>query len=162
MDYKSRDADLPRPSYGSSGRIESSSSLVKDRYSDRPAPDFRGASNRTDDRNGSSKRYMDQPTETRFSDRAPIPSANVWTGPSQQTFSINHNGGDIWAPKPADVPTWRHDDNRYDRFANNDRKQIVPTSQFVDSSVRNNQFLGGSNIIPGRFGGNNRYDNGRF
>jgi hypothetical protein len=125
-----------------------------------------------DSRNGSSKpRYLDPPAEGRFNnDRAVVASSGAWnSGASHQAFGLSHNAGEIWAPKqPESNPSaWRGaiDDNRYDRFASNDRKPIVPTSQFIDSSsVRTNQFIGGgSSIIPGgRFGGNNRYDNGRF
>lgn len=176
-DFKPRELDLPRHSSSSysatSSRIDSSSALSKDRYSDRPSSDYRSAPSRSDDRdarNGSSKpRYLDPPAESRFNERSTVASSGAWnSGASHQAFGIGHNAGEIWAPKqPESNPSaWRGsgiDDNRYDRFASNDRKPIVPSSQFIDSSsVRTNQFMGGSSsIIPGRFT-NNRYDNGRF
>jgi hypothetical protein len=178
-DFKSRELDLPRhstSSYGGgpSSRIESGSSLSKDRYSERQSSDYRGVPSRSDDRdsrNGSSKpRYLDPPAESRFNERSTVASSGAWnSGASHQAFGLGHNAGEIWAPKqPESNPSaWRGtiDDNRYDRFSSNDRKPIaIPTSQFIDSSsVRTNQFIGGgSNIIPASRFGNNRYDNGRF
>lgn len=171
-DFK-RELDLPRHSSssygGSSSRIESSSALSKERYTDRStAVDYRGTTSRSDDRNGSSKpRYLDPPAESRFSERTTVPSSGAWnSGASHQAFG-GLNAAEIWAPKPSEssATAWRGlDDNRYDRFASNDRKPVIPTSQFIDSSVRPNPFLGSnSSIIPGagRFT-NNRYDSGRF
>lgn len=166
-----RDLDLPRhssTSYSASSRIDSSSSLTKERYSDRPTSDYRSGASRSDDRdsrNGSSKpRYLDAPVESRFSERPSVPSSGAWnSGASHQAFGLN--GNEIWAPKQPEsaASAWRGlEENRYDRFASNDRKPIIPPVHLIDTSVRTNQFISGSsNIIPGagRFA-NNRYDNG--
>lgn len=181
-DYKTRDADLPRhtssSSYNaSSSRIESSSTLSKDRYSDiRPASDYRssarGAIDDRESRNGSSSkpRYLEpSSSDSRFNDRPVVPATTSWnSSASHQTFGINT--ASVWTEKQPDAnPTaWRGvDDARLiNRFPNNDRKPVVPASQFIDQSGRSNQFIGSnSNIIPSasRFSGNNnRYDNGRF
>lgn len=169
-DFK-RDLDVPRhlsSSYsGGSNRIESNSTVGKERYSDRSASDYRGNTARSDERdsrNSSSKpRYLDPPAETRFNDRPTIASSGAWnSGASHQTFGLNTPG--IWAEKQADSNTsaWRGSDDRYgERFAT-DRKPIIPT-QFIEPSVRSNQFIAANPVIPGggRFA-NNRYDNGRF
>lgn len=170
MDVPSRHASS---SYsGSSSRIESSSALSKDRYSERSSSDYRSTT-RTDDRDrngGSSKpRYLvDTPTETRFSERPSAPSSSTWPSATpHQSFSLNTP--EIWAPKPSQesIPgAWRGlDDNRYNRFASNDRKPAIPTSQYIDTStLRTAQFSGSnSSIIPGagRFT-TNRYDAERF
>jgi hypothetical protein len=193
-DYKSRDNysnksrddykrdDLPRHGTGSSNysghsRIDSSSSLNKDRFSDRSNSDYRNNSSRNDDRdsrNGSNKpRYLDPPaSETRFSDSRSNVSGTAWnSNSSHPSFNLNPSSGNVWVEKQVQetpVTGWRGlEDNRYDRFANNDRKPVaLATSEFISPTViRSTQFISGntSNIAPNsgsRF--NNRYDNGRF
>lgn len=179
-DFK-RELDLPSrhssSTYSASGssRIDASSSIGKERYTERSTSDYRAAASRNDDRdsrNGSSKpRYLDPPAESRFNERPSVASSNAtvqWnSGASHQAFGLNTDA--IWAekqPESGSASAWRGlDDNRYNRFANNDRKPVaIPTTQFIDPSVRSNQFIGSnSSILPGgagRFA--NRYDNGRF
>lgn len=169
-DYK-RDLDVPRhassSSYtGTSSRIESSSALVKDRYSDRSTSDYRSNLSRSDDRdsrNGSSSkpRYLDPPAIDRFSERPVMPSSGAWNSGATSHQSFGVNSGAIWAEKQqaeSNSSAWRMDENRYDRKA-----VVLPTAQFVDAP--RNPFIGStSSITPnvGRFSGNNRYDNGRF
>lgn len=163
--------DVPRHSSssygGGSNRIESNSTVGKERYSDRSTSDYRGTTTRSDDRDSrnASSKYLDPPTETRFGDRPTIASSGAWnSGASHQTFGLNTPG--VWAEKQADSnpSTWRGLDDRYgERFASNDRKPVI-TAQFIEPSVRSNQFIAANPaIIPGsgRFA-NNRYDNGRF
>ena len=171
-DFK-RDLEVPRhtsSSYGGgSNRIESNSTVGKERYSDRSASDYRGTTARSDDRdsrNTSSKpRYLDPPAETRFSDRPTIASSGAWnSGASNQTFSLNTPG--IWAENKVDTnsTSWCGLDDRYgERFASNDRKPLI-TPQFIEPSVRTNQFIAANPAIIARGSrfANNRYDNGRF
>lgn len=182
--YKSRDDykrdDVPRHTSsnysGNSNRIDSTSSLSKDRYSDRSNSDYRNNSSRNDDRDtrngGSNKPRYDPPAaDTRFTESRSNVSGAAWNpNSSNQTFGLNAATGNPWEEKQAETlgTGWRGlEANRYDRFANNDRKPVIATSQFVDPlPVRPNQFaVLHSNTIPsgaGRFGGPNRFDNGRY
>jgi len=171
-DFK-RELDLPRHTSssfsGSSTRIESSSTLSKDRYADRSSLDYsRAGASRSDDRdsrnNTGKPRFLEQPTETRFNDRSTaVVTSGAWnSGGAHQAFGMNQ--GDIWAPKqPEDTASaWRGlDDARYDRFANNDRKAVITPSQLVDASVRSS-FFSGNGTLPSAARFSNRYDNGRF
>jgi len=170
-DFK-RDLDLPRhssSSYGSSNRVESSSSVNKERYAERSTSDYRGTTIRSDDRdsrNGSGKpRYVAEPqAETRFNERSNVAASTAWSsGAPHQPFSLNSTG--IWAEKQPEnnANAWRALDDRYgERYASNDRKPVIP-SQFIEPTVRSNQFIAPhSTIIPGGRFPNNRYDNGRF
>lgn len=164
-----RDIDVPvrhsSNSFGaSSARVESASSISKDRYPERSSSDYRGGSSRAtderDSRNGASKpRFLEPPVENRFGERANAPSSTAWNSTAAHaTFGINTPG--IWAEKQtADPSAWRGlDDNRYDRFTSNDRKPV--TGQFIVPTVQRNQNIGETVIYPRIV--NNRYDNGRF
>ncbi|CRK98430.1 CLUMA_CG011788, isoform A [Clunio marinus] len=169
-----RDMNMPQRhssstySGSSAPRVESTTGLAKERYSERQSSDYRSSGNRSDDRdarNGSNKpqRYLETSGESRFSDRTSVVSSGAWnSGSSHQAFGMNQN--ELWAPKQQEGNTtsWRGlEDIRYDRFANNDRKATLPNQQFMDSSVRPH-VLGGNTFPPiGRMG-NNRYDNNRF
>jgi len=180
-DYKREVEIQPRHSssnayVGSSNRIDSTTTLSKDqRYQERSS-DYRssGSSSRNDDaRNGSSsKRYIETPAETRYSSSAA--TSNAWNNSSSHAPFSGLASSEIWAGKQPDATNtggWRGvlDDTRYDtRFS--DRKPVVPSSQFMDPSVRSNQgFMGNTGIgsinpsvgAP-RYSGGGRYDNGRF
>lgn len=154
--------------YGGSSRFESTTALSKDRYSDRAAiPDYRATASRSDDRdarNGSSKpRYLDPPVESRFSDRSVVATGSTWG----TTLNFGAPPANVWAPKQpeANAGEWRGGlEEKLYRFQHNERKPAIVADQFLDATVRTNQFPGSnSSIIPdaARYT-NNRYNNGRF
>lgn len=130
--------------------------MNKDRYSDRTSSsDYRNTSSRNDDsRNGSTKtRYYDTQPDNRYDRSQVATNAGLWNSNAthQQFTSINTN--DLWPQKQQQDSTsaWRGniDDNRYDRFGNNERK-TAPQYQIDPQSLRTNQYISGTNstILP--------------
>lgn len=178
-DYK---RDVERHSGSSSSYITpssrmdvSSSSLNKDRYSDRATTtsDYRSSSRNDDIRNGSSKsssRFYDSQAETRY-DRPAPPAPSAWTSSlTHQQFSAM-NPPDIWTAKQQQQDSgngWNRgnlDDSRSGisdyRFggSGSDRK-TSSNQQFIDAS-RSNQYMGGSSSLmqsAQRFGNSNSHN----
>jgi hypothetical protein len=183
-DYK-RDLDLPRGTYGSSSNSSrmdtsaSSSSMNKDRYSDRhnsSSGDYRNTSSRNDDsRNGSTSsksRYFDNQSssyDSRQNTALASSSSSSWY---QQGSNINTS--DIWATKQQDngvgwnrngnsstIDDSRNDYSRFGGSGNDGRKMAPQYNMDAQSNMRSNQYMGSgsSNLMPtasSRFNTNQR------